>query len=187
LHRFSCHTDQRADLFPIVANPGAREKFEYRASPISTARHDLPIGTTSTQTKELFMKMHLVMAAAFAGLLSHAAFASSEGGDTWSELQPQSVARSTQPLAIATTGSSTSPQSSSIPASEGGDTWSALQPQSVAGSARPPAIATSAPMTSPQGFPVPASEGGDTWSELHPQGAQNVRAFVTPDARYRGG
>ena len=32
-----------------------------------------------------------------------------------------------------------------------------------------------------------ASEGGDTWSELHPQGTQNVRAFVTPDARYRGG
>ena len=93
------------------------------------------------------MKTHLVMAAAFAALCSHAAFAASEGGDTWSELQPQSVARSTGSLAIA----------------------------------------TSAPMTSPQGFPVPASEGGDTWSELHPQGAKNVRAFVTPDARYRGG
>ena len=133
------------------------------------------------------MKMHLVMAATLAGLCSHAAFARYDGGDTWSELQPQSVARSTGSLAIATAASSPSPQIASIPASEGGDTWSALQPQSVAGSARPPAIATSAPMTSPQGFPVPASEGGDTWSELHPQGAQNVRAFVTPDARYRGG
>jgi len=52
------------------------------------------------------MKTHLVMAAAFAALCSHAAFAASEGGDTWSELQPQSVARSTGSLAIATAASS---------------------------------------------------------------------------------
>jgi hypothetical protein len=101
LHRFSCHTDPRADLFPIVANPGVREKFEYRASPISTARHDLPIGTTSTQTKEPFMKTHLVMAAAFAALCSHAAFAASEGGDTWSELQPRLYADTFQALTAA--------------------------------------------------------------------------------------
>jgi len=64
------------------------------------------------------MKTHLVMAAAFAALCSHAAFAASEGGDTWSELQPQSVARSTRSLAIATAASSPSPRSASIPASE---------------------------------------------------------------------
>jgi hypothetical protein len=29
------------------------KKFEYRPGPIGTARHDLPIGTTSTQTEEL--------------------------------------------------------------------------------------------------------------------------------------
>jgi hypothetical protein len=133
------------------------------------------------------MKMHLVMAAAFAALCSNAAFAASEGGDTWSQLQPQSVARSTRSLAIATPASSPSPQGSSIPASEGGDTWSALQPQYAAGSTRPPAIASSAPMTSPQGFPVPASEGGDTWSELHSQAAQNARVLATPVSRYRGG
>jgi hypothetical protein len=49
------------------------------------------------------MKMHLVMAAAFAGLCSHAAFARYDGGDTWSELEPKPYTRSSQSLTAATT------------------------------------------------------------------------------------
>jgi hypothetical protein len=48
------------------------------------------------------MKMHVALAAAFSALGSHAALAASEGGDTWSELQPQPYARSTQSPAVAT-------------------------------------------------------------------------------------
>ena len=50
------------------------------------------------------MKMHLVLAAAFAGLGSHAAFASSEGGDTWSELEPTPYVGSAQALAVPAPG-----------------------------------------------------------------------------------
>jgi hypothetical protein len=82
------------------------------------------------KTKEPFMKMHLVMTAAFAGLCSHAAFAASEGGDTWSALQPQAYTRSIQSPVVATSASSSKLQGGfPIAASEGGDTWSALQPR----------------------------------------------------------
>ncbi len=47
------------------------------------------------------MKMHLAMTAAFAALCSHAAFAASEGGDTWSELQPRLYADTFQALTAA--------------------------------------------------------------------------------------
>jgi hypothetical protein len=48
------------------------------------------------------MKMHLVLAAAFAGLCSHAAFARYDGGDTWSELEPKPCTSSSQLLTVAT-------------------------------------------------------------------------------------
>jgi hypothetical protein len=51
------------------------------------------------------MKMRLVVAAATAALCSHTAFAASEGGDTWSKLQPQPVAGSAQALTITPTAS----------------------------------------------------------------------------------
>jgi hypothetical protein len=49
------------------------------------------------------MKMHLVIAAAFAGLCSHASFARYDGGDTWSELEPKPYTRSSQSPTAATT------------------------------------------------------------------------------------
>jgi hypothetical protein len=50
------------------------------------------------------MKMHLVLVAAFAGLSAHAAFASSEGGDTWSDLEATPYGASpTESLTVATT------------------------------------------------------------------------------------
>ena len=45
--------------------------------------------------------MRLVMAAAFAGLCSHVAFARYDGGDTWSELEPKPHTRSSQLLTVA--------------------------------------------------------------------------------------
>ena len=50
------------------------------------------------------MKMHLIVAAALATLSSHAALAASEGGDTWSELQPRPQADTSRLPAVATTG-----------------------------------------------------------------------------------
>ena len=191
------------------------------------------------------MKMHLAMTAALAALCSHAAFAASEGGDTWSAVQPQAVGRSPRPLAITTSASFPSPQGFPVPASEGGDTWSALNSQATARSNPSPAVATTAPLSTLQrdypdyrtayGTPAEAdspdrivrlsrglhslnvaygetvkfvvdgengSERSFTWrfdvspaltqvdlSEVAPADlpAQNVRVFVAPDSRYRGG
>jgi len=56
--------------------------------------------------------------------------AASEGADTWSALQTQADAASTQPALMATSKSSSSPQRGfPMAASEGGDTWSELQPR----------------------------------------------------------
>jgi hypothetical protein len=190
------------------------------------------------------MKMHLVLAA-FAAVCSHAAFAASEGGDTWSEMQPQPVARSTRPFTITDTPLSTSPQGFPVPASEGGDTWSVVQSLANARSTQSPVVATTAPLSSlqrdypsypsPYGTPaqldsanrivrlspslhavnvaygetvrfiVDAENGSQrsfAWrfdvspvvshvdlSEVAPADlpAQNVRVFVAPDSRYRGG
>ena len=96
------------------------------------------------------MKMHLVMTAAFAALCSHAAFAASEGGDTWSAVQPQAVARSPRPLTIPTSAPMYSPEGFPVQSSEGGDTWSAVQPQATAGSKKSSAYATTAPLSTLQ-------------------------------------
>ena len=74
------------------------------------------------------MKMQIVVAAALAAMMSHAAFAANEGGDTWSELQPQPQAGSIQtPTAAASQASSAVQRGFPMTASEGGDTWSELQ------------------------------------------------------------
>ena len=192
------------------------------------------------------MKMHLVLVAAFAALCSHAAFASSEGGDTWSELQPEPVARSKRLFTVPAPAPVSSLQRDYLygapPRSEGGDTWSELQPQPYAGSSQSPVLATTAPLSTLQreyasvyGTPAqvdfadrivrlgPDSRSinvayGETvkfivngtnglersfaWrfdvspvlthvdlSDVAPADlpAQNVRIFVAPDSRYRGG
>jgi hypothetical protein len=193
--------------------------------------------------RSLSMKMHLVLAA-LAAVCSQASFAASEGGDTWSEQQPQPVAGLTQPFATATTEFSTSPQGLSASASEGADTWSELEVRAKATgrSTQLPVVATIAPLSSlrrddpsPYGTPTqPASADrivrlsgrlrsvnvayGETvkfiandangaersfaWrfdvapalthvdlSDVAPADlpVQNVRVFVAPDSRYRGG
>ena len=88
------------------------------------------------------MKMQIVVAAALAAMMSHAAFAANEGGDTWSELQPQPQASSIQTPAI-TAGHASSAAQRGFPmaASEGGDTWSDLQSSLFASPAPAPALA----------------------------------------------
>ena len=49
------------------------------------------------------MKTNLVLAAAIAGLCSHAAFARYDGGDTWSALATNAYSGAGEPLAVATT------------------------------------------------------------------------------------
>jgi photosystem II stability/assembly factor-like uncharacterized protein len=112
------------------------------------------------------MKMHLVMAAAFAGLCSHAAFAASEGGDTWSQLQPQADTRSIQSPVAATSASTTNVQRGfPMAASEGGDTWSAVP--KAQRSAHSALRDTPRPWAEDSAWV--GSEGGDTWSELQPR------------------
>jgi hypothetical protein len=191
--------------------------------------------------RSLSMKMHLVLAA-LAAVCSQTSFAASEGGDTWSEQQPQPVAGLTQPFAAATTEFSTSPQGLSASASEGGDTWSELRLQATGRSIQPTVVATIAPLSSlrrddpsPYGTPTQPDSAdrivrlsgrlrsvnvayGETvkfiandangaersfaWrfdvapalthvdlSDVAPADlpVQNVRVFVAPDSRYRGG
>jgi hypothetical protein len=139
---------------------------------IGTARHDLPIGMTLTHAKEPIMKMHLVMTAAFVGLCSHAAFAASEGGDTWSAVQSIADSRSTQSAVAATDAASSDLQRGfPVAASEGGDTWSALQSLTDGNAGQTTVAAINAQSSSPeQGFPMTASEGGDTWSAVQSLG-----------------
>jgi hypothetical protein len=114
------------------------------------------------------MKMHLVMAAAFAGLCSHAAFAASEGGDSWSELQTHAYTRSIQSPVAATSASTTNVQRGfPMAASEGGDTWSAVpKAQRSAHS-----VLRDTPRPWAEDSAWVGSEGGDTWSEMQPRPA----------------
>jgi hypothetical protein len=193
------------------------------------------------------MKMNLVLAAALAAVISHAAFGASEGGDTWSEVQPQPpYAHLTRPRAVPAPAPASSVQrdypSGAAGRSEGGDTCSEVQPQPYARSGQSPVFATLAPLsilqhenpsvygTSAEGdftdrtvrlgsgsrwinvaygetvkFIVTGENGSErsfAWrfdvspalshvdlsdvapADLH---VQNVRVFIAPDARYRGG
>jgi hypothetical protein len=101
------------------------------------------------------MKMHLVLAATFAGLSSHAALASSEGGDTWSVLEPTPYVHPAQALTVPTPGSVSSQRredkGAALGRSEGGDTWSAVAPESTGASPTESlTVATTAPLSSLQ-------------------------------------
>jgi len=145
---------------------------------MGTAHHDLPFGTTSTQTKEIFMNKHLVVAAAFASLFSHAVFAAGEGGesDTWSRLEPKPYTRSTQSLVVTVTDD----RSVAPTRYDGGDTWSQLEPQSYTRSAQALTAATSGTLTGEHPGVVSARyDGGDTWSELQPQAYGRSKLSLT--------
>lgn len=112
------------------------------------------------------MKMHVFMAAVVATLASGAVLAASEGGDTWSEVQPgqypnYSALRSA-PHVDWQVG-----MDATFAGSEGGDTWSSLEAlhetsvQQVGMQNRPGRTDTT--------YAVHGSEGGDTWSRFVPE------------------
>ena len=67
------------------------------------------------------MKMHVLTAAVLAALASQAVLAASEGGDTWSAVEPVQ-----QPTYSVLKPSAPAPDAA-FGGSEGGDTWSSLQ------------------------------------------------------------
>jgi hypothetical protein len=100
------------------------------------------------------MKMHVLTAAVLAALASGSVLAASEGGDTWSTVQPvqqstYSALPSASRLDVAFQGS------------EGGDTWSSVQ-------AVQHSTYQAASSASRLDVAFQASEGGDTWSSVQP-------------------
>ena len=115
------------------------------------------------------MKMHVLTAAVLATLASGAVFAASEGGDTWSEVQPvqrptYSVSQSASHVALPEPA-----LDAAFQGSEGGDTWSSVQAsRETSGdqlAQRRPAESHADYASLPDG----GSEGGDTWSRFVPQ------------------
>jgi len=111
------------------------------------------------------MKMHILAAAFLTALAARGASASSEGGDTWSALEP--VQRSTLVLQAPPHAAPTS--SGRWGGSEGGDTWSHLQALRQAGSGQASSEDRAASSDTGTASPTAASEGGDTWSRLQPR------------------
>jgi hypothetical protein len=147
------------------------------------------------------MKMHLVLAA-LAAVCSQASFAASEGGDTWSDLRSQATGRSPQSLVVATIAPLSSlrrddPSAYGTPAQP--DTADRIV--RLSGRLRSVNVA--------YGETVKFIVNGADWAErsfawrfdvspvlthvdlsdVAPAdlSAQNVRVFVAPDSRYRGG
>lgn len=111
------------------------------------------------------MKTQVLTAAVLAALVSRVALAASEGGDTWSEVQP--AQQST--YSVLQSASSVDPASLALGAafegSEGGDTWSSVQAlRGTSGQqiAQGRLGSSSTEYTSLAG----GSEGGDTWSRF---------------------
>ena len=75
------------------------------------------------------MKMRVLAVAVVAALGAHVALAASEGGDTWSEVQPVQGAAQSVLLSAPQVASSESQLGSAFEGSEGGDTWSRFVPQ----------------------------------------------------------
>jgi hypothetical protein len=115
------------------------------------------------------MKMHVLAMAVVTALVSGAAVAASEGGDTWSDVAPvqQAAYSALQP---ATQVGPSAALDAASGRSEGGDTWSDVQEdrheaavrQAGAGDRADRADATAAAHSG-------ESEGGDTWSAVESQ------------------
>jgi hypothetical protein len=101
------------------------------------------------------MKAHTLISTVFFTLATGAALAASEGGDTWSELQPSPSVASNRPSIAPIQGdaSSMQPNQRSLDntlnraASEGGDTWSEVEPGQFRRPSGLPAVATTASLS----------------------------------------
>ena len=150
------------------------------------------------------MKMHLVMTAAIVGLCSHAAFAAGEGGagDTWSEAQALASAPSSRSPVVATAAPLSSLQREYTSAyGTPAQRDSSNRIVQLSPGLHSVDVAYGESVT----FIVDAENGKQrsfAWrfdvspalshvdlSEVAPAdlSVQNVRVFVAPDSRYRGG
>jgi hypothetical protein len=114
------------------------------------------------------MKTHVLAVAVLATLASGVAVAASEGGDTWSAVEPVqgSAYSALQPVTV---GEPAAALDGTWSGSEGGDTWSRFHAprgttvsQASAEDVTDRTDATVAVVTG-------SSEGGDTWSQFVPQ------------------
>lgn len=78
------------------------------------------------------MKMRVLAVAVTAALGAHVALAASEGGDTWSEVQPVQGSPKSVLLSAQQVASRESQLGTAFEGSEGGDTWSRFVPQKEA-------------------------------------------------------
>jgi hypothetical protein len=114
------------------------------------------------------MKMHVLTAAVLAAVASRAVLAASEGGDTWSEVQPAQRSTYSVVQSTALVDPAGAPLDAAFKGSEGGDTWSAVQ---ALGETNGQQVAQDLPgrrNTDYAGLPG-GSEGGDTWSRFVPR------------------
>ena len=115
------------------------------------------------------MKMHVLTAAVLAALASGAALAASEGGDTWSAVEPvqqstYTVLQSAQPVASAPAA-----PDAAYEGSEGGDTWSSLHALRETGVQQAGLQHGPGRIGATYAGADGGSEGGDTWSRFVPQ------------------
>ena len=115
------------------------------------------------------MKMNVLTVAIMTALASRAVLAASEGGDTWSAVEP--VQQSSYSTLQSASGVD-SPQPAADAAfegSEGGDTWSSLQALSQTPVDQASSHDRAGRTSSDYAGEVGGSEGGDTWSRFVPQ------------------
>jgi hypothetical protein len=115
------------------------------------------------------MKMHILAAALLTALASRGASASSEGGDTWSALEPTQRSASLILQAPPHAEPSASGLDASWEGSEGGDTWSHLLALRQGSNRQASTGERAGSGDTGTAGPTAASEGGDTWSHLQPQ------------------
>jgi hypothetical protein len=114
------------------------------------------------------MKMHVLTAAVLAAVASRAVLAASEGGDTWSEVQPAQRSTYSVVQSTALVDPAGAPLDAAFKGSEGGDTWSAVQALAETDGQQ---VAKDLPGRHNSGYAGVSggSEGGDTWSRFVPQ------------------
>jgi len=115
------------------------------------------------------MKMHVLTAAFLAALASRAVLAASEGGDTWSAVEP--VQESTYSMLQSASGvdSPEAAPGAAFEGSEGGDSWSSVQALSQTPVEQASTHDQAGRTNSEYAGEVDGSEGGDTWSRFLPQ------------------
>ena len=110
------------------------------------------------------MKVHVFTATVLAAFASQVVMAASEGGDTWSEIQPAQRSAYSLLQSVQCTDPVDLDLESTSAGSEGGDTWSSVQALQDTNE-QAARVASRETSTEYAGSPG-GSEGGDTWSRF---------------------